>query len=85
VRTVIRQQMAEQNLPSVSVAVAKDGTIIWEEAFGWMDREKMISATPDTMYSLASISKPMTATGLMTLVEKLRTYANIIGIEGRRS
>jgi CubicO group peptidase (beta-lactamase class C family) len=70
VRTVIRQQMTEQNLPSVSVAVAKDGKIIWEEAFGWADREKMIPATPNTMYSLASISKPMTATGLMTLVEK---------------
>ena len=28
------------------------------------------AATPQTMYSLASISKPITATGLMTLVER---------------
>ena len=49
----------------MSVAVAKDGEIIWEEAFGWADREKRIPATEHTMYSLASISKPITATGLM--------------------
>lgn len=70
VRAVIRQVMAERDLPSISVAVAKDGKIVWEEAFGWADREKMYPATPHTMYSLASISKPMTATGLMMLVEQ---------------
>jgi len=50
--------------------VARDGTIIWEEGFGWANREKKIKATPDTMYSLASISKPITATGFMILVER---------------
>jgi CubicO group peptidase (beta-lactamase class C family) len=69
-RGVIRQVMAEKNVPSVSVAVAKNGKIVWEEAFGWADREKRIRATPETMYSLASISKPFTATALMRLVEQ---------------
>jgi CubicO group peptidase (beta-lactamase class C family) len=69
-RVVIRQVMAEKNVPSVSVAVAKNGKIIWEEGFGWADREKRIRATPETMYSLASISKPFTATALMRLVEQ---------------
>lgn len=69
-RTVIRQVMEEKHVPSVSVAVAKDGKIIWEEAFGWADRERMYRATPETMYSLASISKPFTATALMRLVEQ---------------
>lgn len=62
--------MMRTNVPSVSVAVAQGGKIVWEEAFGWADREKMIPATPHTMYSLASISKPITATALMTLVEE---------------
>jgi CubicO group peptidase (beta-lactamase class C family) len=70
VRDTISAAMARSNAPSVSVAVARKGKIIWEEAFGWADREKMIRATPNTMYSLASISKPMTATALMTLVER---------------
>ena len=70
VRDTIRAVMARANVPSVSVAVARRGTIIWEEAFGWADRERKVQATPNTMYSLASISKPITATALMTLVER---------------
>lgn len=70
VRDSIRAFMSQGSVPSVSIAVARGGKIIWEEAFGWANREKMIRATPNTMYSLASISKPITATGLMMLVER---------------
>ena len=66
----IQKIVVDNNIPSVAVAVAKDGEIIWEEGFGWADREKRRAATPHTVYSLASISKPMTATGLMVLVER---------------
>jgi CubicO group peptidase (beta-lactamase class C family) len=70
VRDTIRAVMARSDVPSVSVAVARGDSILWEESFGWADRERMVRATPNTMYSLASISKPMTATALMTLVER---------------
>lgn len=69
VRTAIREQIVESGVPSIAVAVMQDGKIIWEEGFGWADREKQIAADAHTMYSLASISKPITATGLMTLVK----------------
>ena len=58
VRAYINKTIAEKQLPSVSVALAKDGKIIWEEAFGWADREKMIPATTGTIYALASLTKP---------------------------
>ncbi len=70
VRQAIRAQMEQRNVPSVAVAVARDGRIIWEEGFGWADREGRIAATPHTSYSLASISKPVTATGLMILRQR---------------
>ena len=69
VRALLRQRIADGSVPSVSVAVAQRGKIIWEEGFGWANREERIPATENTMYSLASISKPNTATGLMTLVQ----------------
>jgi CubicO group peptidase (beta-lactamase class C family) len=69
VRTLIRRAI-DGGVPSIAVAVAKDGRIIWEEGFGWADRERGIQSGPHTMYSLASISKPFTATGLMKLVER---------------
>jgi CubicO group peptidase (beta-lactamase class C family) len=55
---------------SISIAVAKDGKIIWEEAFGYSDMGNKIRATPHTKYGSGSIAKTITATGLMTLVEK---------------
>jgi CubicO group peptidase (beta-lactamase class C family) len=70
VKTTIRQAVRKGDIPSASIAVAKDGEVIWEESFGWANREKMIRATPHTMYSLASISKPITATGLMILYDR---------------
>ena len=69
VRALIRQRIVDGSVPSISVAVAQHGKIIWEEGFGWANREEQIPATKNTMYSLASISKTMTATGLMTLVQ----------------
>src|SRR5438270_651024 len=65
----IRNQLARSGAPSIAVAVAKDGKIIWEQGFGWADRARRIPAGEHTLYSMASISKPFTATGLMTLVQ----------------
>jgi len=70
VRLEITELVESGKIPSISVAVAQGGKILWEESFGWADREKMIKATPHTMYSIASISKSITATGLMVLVEQ---------------
>jgi CubicO group peptidase (beta-lactamase class C family) len=69
-RAEIQRQLATTGVASIAVAVAKDGKILWEEGFGMADREAKRPATANTMYSLASISKPFTATGLMTLVQQ---------------
>ena len=67
-----RQLLHAEQLPSIVVAIAKDGRVVWQEGFGWADRERRIPATPRTPYSLASISKPFTATAVMKLVEAKR-------------
>lgn len=69
-RASIRRQMEAANVASIAVALVRDGDIVWEEGFGWADREKRIAANEHTLYSLASISKPITATGLMLLVDR---------------
>jgi CubicO group peptidase (beta-lactamase class C family) len=70
VRAHVERLVAEGEVPSMAVAVARDGEIIWEEGFGLADRGENIPATEHTPYPLASISKPLTATGLMILVER---------------
>ena len=83
----IRSTMRENNTPSAAIAVAVQGRVVCEAAFGWADISKQIAATPSTMYSLASISKPFTATALMRLVEQkkvdLRRPANAYLGEGK--
>ncbi len=61
IRQLIQRKLAENAVPSIAVAVAKDGRILWEQGFGWADRESRTPATADTIYSLASLTKPFTA------------------------
>jgi len=70
IRPKIQDFMQKDKVPSVSVAVAQFGKILWEESFGWANREKQVKATPNTMYEIASIAKVFTTTGLMILKER---------------
>ena len=67
VRNLILQAIAQGKATGVAVAVAHRGTIVWEEGFGWANREARLKTTAHTPFTLASITKPVTATTLMTL------------------
>jgi len=69
-RKLIQEHMVEWSIPSISVAVARRGEILWEEGFGWADRENRVPATEHTMYYMASVSKSFTAVALMILQER---------------
>lgn len=68
-RAMIREHTETKGVPSIAVAVVKDGRIVWEEGFGWADKERRRAADQHTMYSLASLTKPFTSIGVMTLVQ----------------
>jgi CubicO group peptidase (beta-lactamase class C family) len=70
VRQFIQEQLVATSIPSISVAVARRGKILWEEGFGWADRENRIPATEHTMYQTASVTKLMTSTAVMILQER---------------
>jgi CubicO group peptidase (beta-lactamase class C family) len=56
--------------PSLVVLAARRGTIVLHEAFGRLGPEPDAPPLmPDTLFPLASITKPITATALMLLVE----------------
>jgi CubicO group peptidase (beta-lactamase class C family) len=69
-RLRIARILKETAASGVAVAVAKDGKIVWEEGFGTTSRDGGTPVMPDTMFSLASLTKPLTATALMVLVER---------------
>lgn len=69
-QALIEQKIASEHLPSISVAVARNGEIVWEKGFGWADKERHLAATENSMYSLASVTKLMTASGIMVLRDR---------------
>ncbi|MEM6545290.1 MAG: serine hydrolase domain-containing protein, partial [Pseudomonadota bacterium] len=64
-RTVI-----EHGVPSISVAAVQGDGEIWSYASGLADKEAERSATVDTPYRLASVSKPITAVAIMMLADR---------------
>jgi len=66
----IATRMAELNVPAVSVAVIDGGRIVWAEAWGMADAASGRPATPGSLFQAASISKPVTATAALQLVEE---------------
>ena len=56
--------------PGLSAAVAVNGELIWSGASGLADVENGVSATADSVYRIASISKPVAGTAIMQLVDQ---------------
>lgn len=65
----IKALMDSTPVMGLSVAVVKDGELIYEKAFGWKEEGKVSLSTTD-IFRIASISKSFSATSIMQLVEK---------------
>ena len=65
----IERSVREHNIPGASVAVVRDGKLLKGKGYGLADVELDAPATPETVYQLASMTKPFTAIGVMLLVE----------------
>ena len=57
----------EKIIPSLSVALVKDGEIVLAEAIGWQDHDAEEPTTNETTYLVASISKTFTAATLLAM------------------
>ncbi|HEX3581979.1 MAG TPA: serine hydrolase domain-containing protein [Thermoanaerobaculia bacterium] len=63
---------SQLSVPGLSAVIVQDGRVVWAGAYGYADVEHHVSATPETPYEIASLSKPIGATLLMQLVEQGR-------------
>lgn len=71
-RRLARALLVAENLPSLSVAVARDGEIVWAEAFGFADVDRRAPVTPLTRFRTGSVSKTLTAAAVALLYERGR-------------
>ena len=58
--------LAATGVPSASVAVAKDGAVVYVQAYGDARLDPKTAAAPTMRYSIGSISKQFTAAAIST-------------------
>ena len=88
-RTIARL-MSENDIPGAALAVERRGRLVYARGFGVADRENGVPVRPDTLFRIASVSKPITAVAVLKLVEdgRLKLDARVFrdllsGIEPR--
>jgi len=80
-REFAAREMAIDGMPGMSIGFML-GDHVWSDGFGYQDLENQVPATSETMYRLASVTKPMTAMGVLRLADQgkldldadIRTY-----------
>ncbi len=70
IRADIEKKVKDSVIPSLAVAVIKGDSILWQEAIGYADVGNSIKATIHSIYPLGSVSKSITATGIMHLINE---------------
>jgi len=67
---LIENFMKERGTPGGALAVVKNCRLAYAHGFGWADRDQKLAATPESLFRLASVSKPITAVAIVKLAEQ---------------
>ncbi len=60
----------EHHVPGAALAVARNGRLLYSRGFGYADTAAKEPVQPDSLFRVASISKPLTSAAIMRLVEQ---------------
>src|SRR5438445_781022 len=63
----IAKQVADKDLPALSIALVDDQTIVWAKGYGFADPQTKTPATAETVYRVGSVSKLFTDIAVMQL------------------
>jgi beta-lactamase family protein len=65
----LRAEMHQRRIPGLAPAVVRHGAVMKLDGYGPANLEHDVPVTPDTVFELASVTKPITAAAVMALVE----------------
>jgi CubicO group peptidase (beta-lactamase class C family) len=71
---VLKADVDKGRLPGAVVAVARKGKLAYFETVGFLDAARKVGMPRDAIFSLASMSKPMTSIAIMMLIEEGRLF-----------
>jgi len=66
---IVARIMRDHDIPGAAVAVVRHGRLVYARGFGMADRENGLPVQPDSLFRIASLSKPITAVAVLKLVE----------------
>ncbi|HVX77990.1 MAG TPA: serine hydrolase domain-containing protein [Bradyrhizobium sp.] len=68
--TTLNADIEAGRIPGAVIAIARHGKLVMFDAYGWRDKAANIPMTTDTIFDIASMTKPMTTVGLLMLYEQ---------------
>ena len=71
-REIVRMNLAERNVPGISVAVGIGGEIVWAEGFGFANYENRLPVTPDDRFPIGTAATVLTSAAIGLLIEEDR-------------
>jgi len=71
----MQQYTAARGKKAGTLAIMKDGVVVFERGYGWKDRELKTLLRPDALFRLASVTKPITAAAIRKLIREGRLNA----------
>ena len=72
IRPVMQSYVDQHGYSGISTMIARQGQVVHFEQVGWQDRENQVPLSPDTIYRIYSMTKPVVCTAFMTLYEEGR-------------
>ncbi|MBQ9783746.1 MAG: beta-lactamase family protein [Clostridia bacterium] len=70
IETRVAQDLREHNISGASVLVRQAGKTVYQKQFGTVSPERDVPVSEDTVFRLASMTKPIVAAATLTLVQK---------------
>ena len=70
ISAVLKADIEAGRIPGAVLAIARHGKLVALDAYGWRDKAASVAMTTDTIFNIASMTKPMTAVGGLMLYEQ---------------
>ena len=82
--TTLKRYFERWELNGAAIAISRNDSLLYAKGFGWADKERGVEMQPTQLMRLASVSKLLTAVGIMKLAENhvLNLSDHVFGPKG---
>lgn len=80
----VSQWLTQNNMPGLSLAVSKNGKLVYSKGYGVADQESGTAVTTESEFRIASVSKLITSAAVMKLLQdgKITMTQKVFGASG---